>query len=323
MSIVFLDSFDHYSTSDINRKYNSSLTASISAGTGRRGTNAMLVGTTGNIQKTIGTPTTSVIGFAQSQTSLGDFNMIELRDAGNVQLYIRTRADGKISVLRWPGTELGVSTATIAINAYHFFEVKSVIDTVVGSVQVKLDGTTILNLAGVNTQASANNYITNFRIVGGGTNRSIDDLYFDTANFLGDGACECLFVNANGNTNQWTPSAGTNYENVDDTTPDNDTTYNSEATATEIDLYNMDNLSTTSGIVEGMQVVGCLRKDDAGARNIRLMTRSGAVNYYGSIQALADAYLFYTEVWEDNPNTAAPWAIAEVNGAEIGVELNS
>src|SRR5262249_37892481 len=132
--------------------------------------------------------------------------------------------------------------------------------------------------------------------------------------FLGDVRIQASIANGAGATTNWTPSAGSNYQNVDDATPNEDTDYNSDATAGDIDTYAMGDVTPAAGAVKGVMVSMRARKDDGATRTLQAAIRTGATNYFGASQNLTSSYAYYTEIWENNPNTSSPFTISDVNG---------
>jgi len=153
-----------------------------------------------------------------------------------------------------------------------------------------------------------------------------DDIYFQNQSgsvnndFLGDSRIITLKPNGAGASTQWTPSANSNYQNVDDTTSDGDSTYNYSGTVGQIDTFAMEDISG-SGTIKGIAINLVARKDDASARQVSPITRVGSTNYEGSAHTMAATYVMYQSIRETNPATASAWLVSEVNAAEIGYKM--
>lgn len=124
-----------------------------------------------------------------------------------------------------------------------------------------------------------------------------------------------------GNSTQWTPSAGSNWQNVDESSADGDTTYNAASgTGGLVDLF------TTAGGVPGGAAVNSvtftLRARHAGAYGFMLFSvrSGGSTSSIAGTLVLTGSYADYsTAALTDNPVTGVPWADgAEVNALEIG-----
>jgi hypothetical protein len=111
---------------------------------------------------------------------------------------------------------------------------------------------------------------------------------------------------------------------VDDTNPDNDDTYVASETSLELELFDMDDLPEPGGVsaIHGVQLNHFSRKDGVTARTLTPKVRSGGTNYSGTNRPLTTSYLYYLELWDDDPDTGpALWTEAGVNAAEFGVEV--
>ena len=336
MSLLFMDSFDHYATADINKKWDTvSGSPAINASGGRNSGGAIEFDAAEYVEKTIpGNPATIIVAGAFKVSSLSvSQDIIKLMDSTSVQVKIRIRTDGKIEAFR-DTTSLGVSSGVVfTAGAFAHLDCKITINDASGTVLVKSGGTTHLNLTSQDTKTTANAYVTSVRVGGDGTNTvTVDDFYIlDTTGSapqndqLGDCRISVARPTAEGTYSQFTPSAGTdNSQNVDDTTPDGDGTYNSSGNVGDRDSFGMGAMTDIGGAaIYGVQLNMVARKDASGTRKVRGFTRPVGTNYFGTSQSLTTSYLNYREIWQTNPETAAQWAEAEVNLSQFGVEVAS
>ena len=248
--------------------------------------------------------------------------LIEFRDAGTRQMSIDVDA-GKIRVLRG-STVLASATQPLVGQQWYYVEFKATIDATNGSYEVRLNGATILSATGVNTQNTANAWADEVGFGGDGTTEG-DDFYIcdgtgaKNNDFLGDVEVVTLMPAGAGNYSMYTPSAGANWENVDEIPADGDTTYNASSTAGDKDTFAVDTYSAT-GTPLAVQVNMMHRKDDAGSRTARLVLRSGAADYAGANETVLDTYKVAFSVWETDPADSADWTTAKINAAEYGYE---
>lgn len=343
MSLRFSDSFDHYQTSDITRKWTSAGgTSPTIAVVGRNGTSGMrfanLMGS--SVSKTLDNQQTWIVGFSIKPAAFpaADAPLIQFIDGGTTQVTFSLASDGKIKAYRgegWSGgansSLLGTSSSGISSGTESYVEFKVVISDTIGEVSARINGSSVLSLTAQDTQVTANAYAATIELAESSgavaLQVDIDDLYVldgigaVNVNFLGDIRVEALVPNGAGNYSEWAPSAGSNYQNADEIPPDDDTTYNADGTAGQKDSYAFQNSGVSSGVVKGVITHMCARKDDAGTRQIRRFARVSSTDYNGSTVTLTTSYTYYSEVLESNPNTAAPWTLAELNGAEFGVEV--
>lgn len=253
-----------------------------------------------------------------------------------VECSLCLKTDGTLEVRRGAdtGTILGTSTAVITPSTYCYLEVKFIIHTVSGSVIVKKDGVDIINLTGINTSLGGISYANGvgFSLATNPSEAATidwDDIYIcdgsgsTNNNFLGDLRVDAVFPNGAGNSSAFTPSAGSNWQNVDEDPADDDVTYNTANAAGAIDLYAFPDIAPTVGTVFGVVSYLTMKKDDSDIHTAMAVIRRSAANYPSTHKTLTTSYAMYQEVHETDPSTLAQWTIANVNAAEFGLELVS
>jgi len=342
MALRFIDGFDHYTTvASYAYKY-ASYSASVAPTVGRRSnSNAARLANYGNeyLQKTLDDQTTWIVGFAYKRdyASNDEKPILQLRDnTGSVQVALCLHAvDGLLRL--WRGdqsTLLATSTSAIPLNTWCYIELKTFINDTTGTLELRVNGTTVATYTGDTKQSSSIGTARSIRLGGGVYTSSyygwIDDLYVcdgtGTTNndFLGDCRVDTLYPNGAGNSAQFTPTGSTNnWENVKDTTIDEDTTNNASATAGQIDSFAFTDLSNLGSSVFGVQNNLLAKKDDAGTRTLRSVTRIGSTNYESGDFSLGTTYLDYVQLQETNPSTAAAWTVDAINGAEFGYKVQA
>lgn len=347
MALLFLDSFDHFDDTDTTEKWTTfggtlGSTGQVVSG-GRHSSNAFQ-NTTTDSDLSIGVTNTSAWGcvgcaLKANGNSLGtDFISIKDADA-NVQLFLRYRANGGFDVWEGPNTVLGNRVLETGANLWHanqwhYIEFRYKIDSSAGEAYVYFNGLLVGSVTGVDTEGAAGDW----SIVGISQAGLIDDVYVMNgggdrdaeAGPLGDTVVEALIAQTDaadpGALSDWTPSTGSdNGAMVDETPPDDNTTYNESETAGEKDTYNFPSLSVITGDIFGIQALMSVAKAaDTGGRNIRVITRPTSTNYFSAIQAVAGtSFIFYRKNEDVNPDDSADYEIADVNGMEAGIELNS
>lgn len=245
--------------------------------------------------------------------------------AGDVFSVFCMDADGAIRVVRGSTSTaniLGTSAAgVIVVNTWVHVEVVFTRSTTVGTVDVYLNGNPVpvLSLTGLNNGA------TDITAIGlnGVTNVTCDydDLYvWDTAAQQGDLQAVILRPSTNDGAQQWTPLASTNISQVQDTTFDGDTTYNSSSTSGQVDSFNIDSFATMPLSIKAAQVVTVARKDDAGLRQVRGRLKSGATVSNGVTQTLALSYNVYRDLYLVDPDTGVAWTLSGIQAAKVQYE---
>jgi len=126
-----------------------------------------------------------------------------------------------------------------------------------------------------------------------------------------------------GNSTQWTPSAGSNYQNVDerDGAPDDATTYNAENTIGDKDLYTLAALPEAASAVDAVVEVARLAKDNATAQTVRRVLRTNSTDFESGDLVMSTTWTWYLgSPRETNPQTTAAWTASEIAALEMGVK---
>lgn len=361
--LKFVDGFDHYPITNLGMKYNQvlqNLEPMSIVSPGRFGGSCVRNNLTyaNFIRIVFPAQKRWIVGMAINITNFdnGPTSFITMSDAGIPQLTLCINAVGRIQVNRGdsrgtvltttiPNTivvpPLGISTNPVPINTWFFLEMNGYIDATAGSVSVQISGSNWLNLTGINTRNTSNNPLTDTPLANtiqigcdygsplNFTNYTyFDDLYIcdgtGTTNnsFLGDCRVETLFPKGAGTTS-WTPSAGANWQCVDDPQFDGDTSYVSSNTMGQIDTYTMTNLPSTPVKVFGMQHTYAAHKLDAGIRTVSSQIVSGVATPTVSAVPIYDTYVFTEVIAETDPNTGAAWTASAVNSVQTGIKLVS
>lgn len=338
MAFLWMDSFDHYATAQIGAKYpTNGGSPAISSGNGRRSSDCLRLDAAAD---TITTPnaapgnTTVVCGAAIELASLGAtaelFTVVTT--AGAVQMCITVKTDGAIEARRGTsgGTLLGTSASTgiISAGAYAYVELKALISTTVGTVEVKVNGTTVLTLTGQNNANNGTNDWTAVKLLGNASIASIDydDFYVldgtgsaPLNTFLGDVRVDARMPTADGATTQWTPATGTdNYAMVDEIPPDGDTTYNSTTTVDNIDTFTVQDAPVVGATILAVQQCTYVKKSDSGTTTVAAVVRSGGTDYVQDNVNPTTSYAFAVQPLPEDPDTSAAWVEADFNAAEFG-----
>lgn len=332
MALRFIDSCgDNYSTAQIPLKWDANSTGAVSAGAGRRGGNALNISFVRSYTKVLDAQSTWIIGCNLTLTAFPATPVIfiVLGDGATEQLSLRIDSSGHLVVSR-NGTTLGTSTLALASGGVdNYIEFKAFINDTTGTYEAKVNGVSFVSGTGADTKNTANS--TADRVIFGvnvsmGTN-NLDDVYVCDGtgsvnnDFLGDCRVDVKYPDGAGNSTDLTPSTGSNFQCVDETTPNGDTDYVEHATVNNKDTYTFGNLSHNPSAIYGVQVNMYAKKDDAGVKNLCSVARSAGTDYDGSTRTLSTAYQFLREMIEADPATSAAWTQTNLNAAEFGVKV--
>lgn len=314
----------------------------ISAGNGRGGGASLRFTTTGNADCSAGlvlppSPTWSIASALKlSRIPTAGSNptpLVKFYDGGILQVTIGiVITTGLISAFRGDvsGTLLGTTSAGMSTAVQDHYEFQTTIHPTAGTVKIWKNSTLILNLSSQNTRNSTNNSINALRFGLSGSSAGESPMTLDYSDFhiaddqVGDQKITILSPTGPGTTTQFTNTGGSaNWDSVDDTTQDGDTTFVSSNTVNQLDTYAMSDLASSSNIL----AVGawiCAKKTDAGTRQGQPQYRIGATNYSGaSIFPASGNYGFFQDNKLVSPASAIAWTPAEVNAMEFGVKVSA
>jgi hypothetical protein len=255
--------------------------------------------------------------------------------ASQIWLYLNT-ITGEVTIARSSGGSfvgLGTSSIGLPLNAHTYIELKAVIAPGTGgSAELRFNGTPVLTLTGVNTANTGvagyesirlGGLISNAGSSGNNQDFDYDDLYVcdgsgaSANDFLGDCRVDVRLPTGPGATTGWTPSAGANWECVDDTVPNDDTDHNTIGTSGAIDTFPVPD-APPDVTIHGVQFNLTAKKTDAGLCSIAAVVRHGGADYAGPPKNPGTTFANLMTILPVNPGTSASWTEAEFNAAEFG-----
>lgn len=325
------DCGDTYAAGDATMMGWSAAPSSISSGYVSGGAIRLTNGATRNKTMTgLGTDFTFGQHFAFSNAGTPYSAFIEVRESSTTHFRISYNGDGTFTITR-NGSALtgGVSSASVITNGVYFtLELWGLVSDTVGDFELRINGVTVATGNGSSdTKNGGTGVCTNTQYAGttgASTHLDVDDIWWSgtATDFQGDVRAIGQLCNADGASTAWTASAGSDYQCVDDATPDGDTTYISSATPGDRFTGAWPALPVASGAaVSGVMVRNIARKDDAGTRTIASVIRRGGTNYDGTTTAnLSTSYQAYEQFYVQDPSTAAAWTVANVDAGEYGVK---
>jgi len=222
------------------------------------------------------------------------------------------------------GTLLATGTAALQLDTYYLIEVRYKPLDSGGVFQVKVDGILDIDYSGDTTNGNQN---VQYVRIGSSAETGVycyayfDDVVIDDANWIGNSRIQGIRPNGAGNSTQWDPSAGNNWDCVDEV-PLSDTDYVSTNVTDEIDLYALGNLAGSVGSVKCIQVQARAAYEGTPIpTKQQLAVRTNSNNYFSSSQSPPSAFgMPIRNIWETNPNTSAAWTESEINALEAGIK---
>jgi len=331
MTLLWMDGFDHYNGKDdvvyaYDRVYVSHVSTVLNDTKSRWNPvgQGFSIRYSDSIEKWFSNKTTICFGVAfWCWSGIAGYNSLyppmAFKALGSNEIRFDVNSSFYIEIRR--GTTLiGTSSAVCLTDAWNFIEAKLVHHNSAGEIIVNLNGSQVYNQTGLDTVQNQN-FIDAF-LLGGIPNSttSFDDLWIDDANLHGDCQVKTFMPDSGGNYSQFTPSAGDNYDCVNEELLNEDTDYVEGNTVGNKDTYKI----TTGELqtVKGIQVNNCMKKLQAGERYVKNLCRSGGTDYQSDAHyPNFGGYEYLPTVWELDPDDSNPWTQVKLEAAEFGLEI--
>lgn len=271
-------------------------------------------------------------------SSLTSARVLELRDANNaLQAYLLY--DVGTTTLNWyggGGAVLALGNILFPADTWIVLEFYVLIGAS-GELTTKINGTTDATYSGDTDYTNLENlrslYFINRPLINIATSTyfylddiAINDTVGDYENsWIGLGGTFWLKPTADGTTNDWTPSAGSdNYAMVDEVPP-NTTDYVQALDAADLDLYALQDCPDYIARVRLVQVMYRAALVTSGSNDLRDVVRTGGANFEGdtyTVVPIIPSFTLYKGLTHYiNPDTEAEWEVAEVDALEAGFEI--
>ena len=280
----------------------------------------------GVLLKTTGSEAGSIFRFHGRNTT---HCTIEMGSVGEFRLFNSTTAFKDTAVFTNPHTFW-------TRNVWHWVEFDVTISNSVGTATIYLDGVESTTWTNEDTQSSSFSDLLSVTYI----NDSNHDMQWASAYLmdtngtannsrLGPFYVQTITPNGDGGTTDWTPLSGlTNYEMIDDATPDDATTYVSSSTVNDTDYYDYTALSTGVGTgnfdtISGVRVASLIRKLSAGDRLIRTAVSSGLSTGEAAAAGVPVDWWGHIGIFEQDPDTSTAWTPAGINAAQFGITIES
>jgi hypothetical protein len=342
MALLWMDGFDHWGTGATGRSNmldgayaevntNSGPTNSRS----RTGVNSCFLTPTGTIGLGLrrvfpgSTKTVAAVGYALWLNELPDdsneLSLVSFRNTSNgARVTISMDTTGRATVIQggvdFPSDPvLHTTDAPVFVaGAWQFLECRA---DVVGDIELRVNGVTVISLAGQSWASSGNFAQVIIGPSADGVSMWIDDLFAwdDTGDynndFLGDRRVLTILPDADTLQADWSISgAADGYAAIDDIPPDDDTSYIESDTINDVSEFEIAELPAEVVSVAGVFTQAYMRKTDAGEGSVQVSMVSAAIGSppmpavaLGVDRAMTTAYTYYQDIFEEDPATGAPW----------------
>lgn len=344
MSLLFLEGFGGYATGAHSYAAGADPTLNWTSWTDSFTLTSLHSGSQGNIKyltstgqprlitPTFSSATSTVIVGARIYNSSGGAAYAKLRTGTSLcgsimlisnKLWYTRNIDGSL----YSSAESFSADRSVPSNTWQYFEVKVVLSNSVGTVDFWVNGVAAGSHTGKDTAYSSNTTCDNVQFCIDTTyydwssTARITDIYVDNSTRHGPMDIWYQAADTAGSAANFTPSAGSNYQNVDDIGSDGDTTYNSStATTTKDQIAHGDTLSVAPVALQPMVMA---RYVPTGSANIKVGVLSGATEDLDSAVGLGSSYDGVRgKIYEVDPNTSSAWTASNADSAETVYEHN-
>ncbi len=267
---------------------------------------------------------TIVMGFAYMHGGSGTGIFVRFKSGGATQTSLHLSWNGLLEARLGTSTSLGLATEPLRVGTWNYIDVKVVLHDSTGSIQVRLNGQDIINATNVDTKQSAGDIKYTSVFIEAFARGAWDDMYIyddngGTPSLQGSRVVENLLP-ASDDTNQWTPSTGSDhYALVNDSTI-NDTTYISHDTINEVDDWNYANITEIDGGILGLAQWTRVSTNDGGVRTVNSLCESNSTEDLDSV-AHNEGFETLYRIIDEDPDTSTAWTVGGVNAATFGVEV--
>lgn len=259
----------------------------------------------------------------------GAINILMLYD-GVLRLYYYTTGTPPTSTFT-NAVIIGATSMALSQDAWHLVEIQHIPHISNGTLRVYVDGTLGLEAVGVRTSNTMNvnhDFDVGFHRCSStagnaGSFMAFDDIRINSVSGTrnngrpGDGKILPLLVTAAGAYTQLTPSAGSNFQCVDEVPP-SASDFVSQNTVGLKDSYALSDLATT-GNIQAVSHMVLAQNSDGGGGSVGFLTRSGGVDAESSPQAITASWTYYRNITEVDPSDSNPWTTAKLNALEAGL----
>jgi hypothetical protein len=253
--------------------------------------------------------------------------------SGNQQVSFWTNANGTISVYcpNSGGVLLGTSSVavTLAQNVWDYLECGASIDASTGTINVRINGVSVLSLAAQNTKGSGSSSLIGQIGIGSNLTPWFQDIYVTDSlgsynvGFLGDVHITAFSPTSSGSHTDYTANgAASLWQGVAAATPTDSTVFDSDSNPGDKLSVNLAPSSVT-GAIAAVVLVGRMEKTSAGTRTANLFALNGGVEVDGANIALGTSYQYSMQVLEIDPATGVPFVNNGFNTLQAGVATAS
>lgn len=248
--------------------------------------------------------------------------------SNNILVKAEINSTGSISAYNGAGTLLGTTAGPVIVaNAWQHIEAKVFFHATAGTVEIRVEGVTVLALAAKDTlggNAGPCAQVSNRNHSGAGNEHYLKDyIIWDgsgttNTDFIGSCAVVSLTPSADVSLN-WTPSSGvTGWSKINESPPDDDAGYiQAGDPPPAAAVFALTDLPAHVTSVKALMTLVRSRKTDGGDGNLQVSMKSGASTTNGTDRPITTAYTYWPDLFPLDPATGAAWLPSAVNAANL------
>ena len=249
--------------------------------------------------------------------------LIGLYNGSNLLLSVNCVVTTGVINVKRGATLLATGTKVLAADTTYLIEVRFKIADSGGRAVVKVDSVGDIDFTG-DTKEGAYSQFDKVRLGYDGASQMavayFDNFIMDDASWIGNTKIQAVVPTGAGNSTGWTPSAGANWQCVDEKPP-NDADYVNINANDITDTFATGNMVGSIGSVKCVQVQSRTKYEGSPTpTNLKLVVRSGGTDYLSGDIAVPASYAGLWKLWENNPADSLAWEEADVNAMEIGIK---
>ena len=228
------------------------------------------------------------------------------------------------------------ATNVLQFNAWQYFEFKVYLNNSAASgyAEARIDGITQMS-GNLKTNNNATvllwdriNIGTPISTSNINTSPALDDFYLlntsgqYNSDFLGDVHIDIYYPVASGSYTQWTPSAGSNWQTVDEI-PADTSDYNYTSTSGAIDTFTFSSLPEYTSRIYAVELIQNAGKTGSQLRTLAPIIVYSGVTATGIFKAQPqNSFVYQSQIFDYNPVAASGWTASGVMQSQFGYIAN-
>lgn len=343
MALLWMDGFDHYGGSTGNMlagvwaEING---GSLSTSNSRTGTYSIRPQITTNprpCRRVLGGDKETVgLGCAYYMSSLPSVNsalsIFDYRDsANNIRLSLVVESTGTLSIRTGAASAsplFTTPTPVVVAEAYQHIECAVTFAGASSAIEVRVNSVTVISLVDVTIPGGLCAQVSfgkNVTVAINTITVDIDDVFAwdgtGTTNndFLGDRRVRTIYPDADTATDEWAVIGAVNgFAAINEASQDGDTTYIEASPDVPVTSeFELQDLPSSTGAIAAIQTYVMQRKTEAGDGNTQTSLISGVSVADGSERPITEAYTYWMDIFETDPDTGSAWTKENVDTAKL------